>query len=256
MGNESFEFYPGADESGPQPGPSWGNPRWPQVGGESEDDLTQALDPTAMKIAVEKAAKASAKALDPAAIEHAAMNSIKAMMLVRLYRVRGHLAANLDPLGLHARETPEDLTLEFHGFAGQEDTEVYVGGVLGLEWTTVGELYNTLRTTYCGAVGLEYMHIADTAERRFLQDKFESPGETIQFTPEGKRADQAWRRLGRSRDHLRHGASWPLERARQCDGQAIQSDLPRIFRRLCQSRRCRRIRRCEIPPRHQHRPRV
>jgi len=188
MGNESFEYHPGADESGPQPGPSWGNPRWPQVGGESEDDLTQALDPTAMKIAIEKAAKASGKSLDPAAIEHAAMNSIKAMMLVRLYRVRGHLAANLDPLGLQARETPEDLTLEFHGFAGQEDTQVYVGGVLGLEWTTVGELYNTLRTTYCGAVGLEYMHIADTAERRFLQDKFESPGETIQFTPEGKRA--------------------------------------------------------------------
>ena len=45
-----------------------------------------------------------------------------------------------------------------------------------------------LRSTYCGKVGLEYMHIADTEERRFLQDKFESPGETIQFTPEGKRA--------------------------------------------------------------------
>jgi 2-oxoglutarate dehydrogenase E1 component len=188
MGNEPFDFYPDSDDSGPQPGPSWGNPRWPQVGGGFEDELTQALDPTAMKLTIEKAAKKAGKALDPAAIEQAAMNSIKAMMLVRLYRVRGHLAANLDPLGLQKRETPEDLTLEFHGFAGQEDTQVYVGGVLGLEWTSVGDLYNTLRSTYCGNVGLEYMHINDTEERRFLQDKFESPGDTIQFTPEGKRA--------------------------------------------------------------------
>ncbi|GAA4643470.1 2-oxoglutarate dehydrogenase E1 component [Pontixanthobacter gangjinensis] len=188
MGNENLDFSPGDPTAETQKGPSWGNPRWPLVGGESEDEFTQALDPTAMSIAVKEAAKTAGKALDPAAVEEAAGDSIRAMLLVRLYRVRGHLAANLDPLGLSGREVPEDLTLEWHGFAGQEDKQVYVGGVFGFEWVKVGDLFELLRRTYCGHVGLEYMHITDTEERRFLQDKFESPEDTIQFTSEGKKA--------------------------------------------------------------------
>jgi len=189
MGNENHDFLPQlGDQDGPQPGPSWGNPRWPVSGPDAEGDLTQALDPTAMKLAVKEAAKKSGKQIDQSSLEQAANDSIRAMLLVRLYRVRGHLAADLDPLGLHHRDEPEDLSLEWHGFAGQEDKEVFVGGLMGFDWVTVGELYHTLRATYCGKVGLEYMHIADTEERRFLQDKFESPGKTIQFTDEGKRA--------------------------------------------------------------------
>ncbi len=177
-----------ANQEGPQQGPSWGNPRWLAEVVDSEADLTAALDPTQMRLAVAKAAEKTGKALDPKAIEQAADDSIRAMLLVRLYRVRGHLAANLDPLGLSHREVPEDLTLEWHGFGGQEDREVYVGGVFGFEWVSIGELFDVLRATYCGNVGLEYMHISDTEERRFLQDKFETPEDTIQFTPEGKKA--------------------------------------------------------------------
>ncbi|MGY6551650.1 MAG: 2-oxoglutarate dehydrogenase E1 component [Erythrobacter sp.] len=189
MGNEQHDFLPQmTDQDGPQPGPSWERRGWLDALSSSEGDLTSAMDPTTMRIVVEKAAKQADKALDPAAIEKAASLSIAAMTLVRLYRVRGHMAAQLDPLGLSNREGPADLTLEWHGLAGKEREEVYVGSVLGLEWTTVGELHHALRETYCGKVGLEYMHIADTEERRFLQEKFESPGETIQFTPEGKKA--------------------------------------------------------------------
>lgn len=189
MGNESHDFMPElGDQEGPQPGPSWANPHWLADVVDSGADLTVALDPTQMKLAVAAAAQKAGKPADPKAIEQAADDSIRAMLLVRLYRVRGHLAANLDPLGLSHREQPEDLTLEWHGFAGQEDREVYVGGVFGFEWVTVGKLYKALRDTYCGHVGLEYMHISDTEERRFLQDKFEKPDDTIQFTPEGKRA--------------------------------------------------------------------
>ncbi len=189
MGNENHDFLPEmGDQEGPQPGPSWGNPRWLADVVDSEADLTQALDPTQMRLAVTEATKAAGKPTDPKAIEEACDASVRAMLLVRLYRVRGHLAADLDPLGLSHREKPEDLTLEWHGFAGQEDKEVYVGGVFGFEWVTVGTLFDTLRATYCGKVGLEYMHISDTTERRFLQDKFETPEETIQFTPEGKKA--------------------------------------------------------------------
>ncbi len=189
MGNESQTFLPEfSDQEGPQPGPSWANPRWLSEVVDSETDLVAALDPTQMRFAVAQAAAKAGKPLDQKALEQAADDSIRAMLLVRLYRVRGHLAADLDPLGLSHREVPEDLTLEWHGFDGQEGREVYVGGVFGYQWVTVRDLYNSLRTTYCGNVGLEYMHIADTEERRFLQDKFETPQETIHFSDEGKRA--------------------------------------------------------------------
>ena len=189
MGNESHDFLPElGDQEAPQQGPSWGNPKWLAEVVDSGADLTAALDPTQMRMAVAQAAEKAGKQLDPKAIEQAADDSIRAMLLVRLYRVRGRLAANLDPLGLSHREVPEDLTLEWHGFDGQEAREVYVGGVFGFEWVKVSELYDALRATYCGNVGLEYMHITDTEERRFLQDKFETPEDTIQFTEEGKKA--------------------------------------------------------------------
>ena len=189
MGNESHDFLPElSDQGGPQPGPSWDNPRWPLTGVDSESDWTQALDPTTMAVAVKAAAEKAGKATDPRAIEEAAADSIRAMLMIRLYRVRGHLAADLDPLGLAGRELPEELRLEALGFAGQEGKEVYVGGLMGRDWVKVGELADLLRANYCGHVGLEYMHIADVEERRFLQEKFEGPEDVIQFTPEGKRA--------------------------------------------------------------------
>ncbi|NVD44076.1 2-oxoglutarate dehydrogenase E1 component [Qipengyuania atrilutea] len=189
MGNEQHDFLPEMGDQGEaQAGPSWARAKWPLVGGESEDDLTQALDPSAMKLVVAEAAKKAGKVMDEDALQRAADDSNRAMMLIRTFRVRGHLAANLDPLGLSHRDIPEDLTLAGHGFDGDESLEVYIGGVFGFGWVAIGELYSALRTTYCGDVGLEYMHISDTQERRFLQDRFETPEETIQFTPEGKRA--------------------------------------------------------------------
>ncbi|MDF1834028.1 MAG: 2-oxoglutarate dehydrogenase E1 component [Alteraurantiacibacter sp. bin_em_oilr2.035] len=187
MGKESQNFLPEMpSQDGAQQGPSWGNPRWPLTDGVG--DLSQAMDPTDMIAAVKESAARSGRPTDSASIEAAARDSVQAMLLIRLYRVRGHLGANLDPLGLSHREEPEELSLAWHGFAGQNDKEVFVGGAFGFEWVTVGVLYEALRSTYCGHVGLEYMHIADTEERRFLQDKFESPEDTISFTPEGKQA--------------------------------------------------------------------
>ncbi|MFC3096794.1 2-oxoglutarate dehydrogenase E1 component [Alteraurantiacibacter palmitatis] len=191
MGNEPQHFLPEIEgQDGPQPGPSWANPRWPLVDGA---DPSGAMDPTAMKLAVEQAvAGAGAKAgkpVDQASIAEAANDSIRAMMLVRTYRVRGHLAANLDPLGLHKQDIPADLTPEYHGFTGAAlDKPVYLGGTLGFEWASVRELVATLRANYCGNVGLEYMHIADVEERRFLQERIEGKDKVITFTPEGKKA--------------------------------------------------------------------
>ena len=180
-------FFEGLE--GSVAGPSWRNAAWPPA---TTDELTAALDPTQMEPAPKavkgKPAPAAAVA-DKDAITRAAGDSIRAMMLVRTYRVRGHLAANLDPLGLSQREMPEDLKTEYHGFSDADvDRPVYLGGVLGFEWATIRELVDTLRANYCGNVGLEYMHISDVQERRFLQERMEGKDKAIDFSPEGKKA--------------------------------------------------------------------
>ncbi len=189
MGNENQSFLPElGDQDAAQAGPSWANPRWPLTDVSAESDLTQAMDPTAMKAAVKQAVEKAGKPADQASITQAAEDAIRAMLLIRTFRVRGHLASDLDPLGLSKRELPDDLKLEWHFPPEAMDHEIFVGGNLGLEWTTPRELYQCLKANYCGKVGLEYMHISDVEERRFLQERFEGQENVIQFTTEGKRA--------------------------------------------------------------------
>jgi 2-oxoglutarate dehydrogenase E1 component len=171
-------------------GPSWARDTWPLV---ELDEVNAGLDPTRMaieKVAAGARAAAGASGASDADVKRAAQDSINAMMLIRTYRVRGHLAADLDPLGLTQRELPEDLTPEYHGFVGEgaQDRAVWLGGALGLETGTVREIVAILRRNYCGKVGLEYMHINDLEERRFLQDRMEGKDAEIVFTPEGKQS--------------------------------------------------------------------
>jgi 2-oxoglutarate dehydrogenase E1 component len=194
MGNESFDFFPDDPQLGPQPGPSWQRPNWPPAGSAGDDELTRALDPLAFETAIRKAlgtagTAAAAAPVDDAAIKRAAIDSLRAMNLIRTYRVRGHLAADLDPLGLTHLDLPADLTPEFHGFGAEDlDRKIFIGSTLGLEWASVREIVDILRANYCGKVGLEYMHIADVEERRFLQSRMEGADKTIDFTLMGKKA--------------------------------------------------------------------
>ncbi len=173
----------------PEPGPSWARPNWPLA---ELDDLNLGLDPTQATIETVKAAVATRAAQttsDPDAIRRAAEDSIRAMMLIRTYRVRGHLAANLDPLGLTRRDVPADLTPTYHGFEADDlDRPIWLCGVLGFEQASVRELVRVLQANYCGHVGFEYMHINDVDERRFIQDRIEGREAAIQFTPEGKQS--------------------------------------------------------------------
>src|SRR6476661_7792907 len=148
---------------GPEPGPSWARPNWPLA---ELDELNVGLDPTQATIEKVKAAvaeKAAQTTGDPQAIRRAAEDSIRAMMLIRTYRVRGHLAADLDP-------------------------PIWLCGALGFEQATVREIVRVLQRNYCGHVGLEYMHINDVDERRFLQERMEGKDAEIVFTPEGKQS--------------------------------------------------------------------
>ena len=176
--------FDGSSET--ETGPSWQRANWPL---NDTDALTAGMDPTQMQVAVKAAAAKAGAPLSEAELVAATNASIRAMLLVRTYRVRGHLAADLDPLGIQSRELPADLTPEYHGFSGADlDKPVYLGGTLGLEKATIRELVAILRANYCGKVGLEYMHIADVEERRFLQDRFEGADKSIDFTPNGKKA--------------------------------------------------------------------
>jgi 2-oxoglutarate dehydrogenase E1 component len=173
-------------------GPSWARTDWPLPSG---DDLTRALDAADMvitapgKVAGKAVAIAAAAGASPDAIARAAQDSISALMLIRTYRVRGHLAADLDPLGLLKRDLPADLTPEYHGFNQADlDRPVHVGGAMGLQTATIREIVSILRANYCGHVGVEYMHINDVEERRFIQDKIEGRNKEIQFSDNGKKA--------------------------------------------------------------------
>ncbi len=172
-----------------EPGPSWERSNWPI---DELDEINLGLDPTQStieklgKAATERAAAAGAS---PEEIRRAAEDSIRAMMLIRTYRVRGHLAANLDPLGVARGDIPADLNPEYHGFTPADlDRPIWICGVLGFEQATVRQIVKVLQDTYCGHIGFEYMHINEVEERRFIQARIEGEEETVQFTPEGKQS--------------------------------------------------------------------
>ena len=121
-------------------------------------------------------------------VRAATLDSLRAIMMIRAYRMRGHLKANLDPLGLAT--TPGDaseLDPASYGFAEPDfDRSIFLDFVLGLETATVREILAILRRTYCGNVGVQYMHVSDPKEKAWLQERIEGRDKEIVFTPEGK----------------------------------------------------------------------
>jgi 2-oxoglutarate dehydrogenase E1 component len=121
-------------------------------------------------------------------VRAATLDSLRAIMMIRAYRMRGHLKANLDPLGLAT--TPGDaseLDPATYGFAEADfDRPIFLDYVLGLETSTIREILEILRRTYCGNVGVQYMHISDPKEKAWLQERIEGRDKEIAFTKEGK----------------------------------------------------------------------
>jgi 2-oxoglutarate dehydrogenase E1 component len=116
------------------------------------------------------------------------LDSLRALMLIRAYRVRGHLKARLDPLGIAVTEgDASELDPASYGFAESDyDRTIFLDFVLGLETGTLREILDILRRTYCGTLGVQYMHISDPAEKAWLQRRIEGHDKEISFTPEGK----------------------------------------------------------------------
>jgi 2-oxoglutarate dehydrogenase E1 component len=132
------------------------------------------------------AAPAAAAAED---VRAAAQASIRAIQLVRAYRVIGHFEADLDPLHLTATTPHPQLDPRFYGFTEADlDKPVFIDGVLGLQSATPREMVDLLKRTYCGRIGYEFMHINDAEQKDWLQRRVEGPDKEITFTPAGKRA--------------------------------------------------------------------
>ncbi len=123
------------------------------------------------------------------ALRAAATDSIRALQLIRSYRVRGHLEADLDPLGLKPILPHTELDPKTYGFTEADmDRPIFVGNVMGLETATLRQILAQLRATYCGKIGVEFMHIQDPVQRAWIQERIESIRNQTDFTEKGKRA--------------------------------------------------------------------
>ena len=123
----------------------------------------------------------------PQDLKRAARDSLRAMMLIRAYRVRGHLEASLDPLELKPREKHADLDPRSYGFTEADmDREIHIDNILGYESATLRQIVHVLRQTYCGNIGVEYMHIQSPDQRKWLQLRIEGSRNQRDFTSRGK----------------------------------------------------------------------
>ncbi|MGF1554516.1 MAG: 2-oxoglutarate dehydrogenase E1 component [Paracoccaceae bacterium] len=179
-------------------GAPWARPDWPPT---ANGELVAALDGQweqlpapagAAKKAAEKIAKradAEGRTLDAGALRQAVLDSIRAIMYIRSFRSRGHLGADLDPLGLTGRKNHPEFDPKFFGFEEKDlDREIFIDKVLGLETATMREISKLLKRTYQATFALQFMHLQDPEPKAWLQQRIEGYGKEIQFTQNGRRA--------------------------------------------------------------------
>lgn len=173
-------------------GPTWGVPvQELGTNGELIEALTGDCGPTERTLRDNLQARAHQMGYDmsPAASLRAIQDSIRALMLIRAYRVMGHLAADLDPLGLADRKAHRELKPETYGFTEADlDRPIFIDHVLGLETATMRQILRIVRRTYCRHIGVQYMHITSPAQKAWIQARIEGEEKDIRFTLEGRRA--------------------------------------------------------------------
>ena len=175
--------------------PSWTRQDWPQ---QPNDELTNALMNewnTDSEFAIRAGQEINAKAneanitLSNDAVERAVLDSIRAIMIIRAHRIRGHLEADLDPLGLRNEKLHPELDPKSYGFKDEDlDRPIFIDNVLGLQIASMREIVDLVRRTYCGTFALQYMHISDPEQSAWLKERIEGYGKEIKFTREGRKA--------------------------------------------------------------------
>ncbi len=168
--------------------PSWARRDWPPpANGEWAGALTGEAPAPAKPAAIKPVPAPTAASGED--VLRATRDSVRALMMIRAYRMRGHLHANLDPLGMEQRHDHGELNPQTYGFTDEDyERKIFIDGVLGLQFATLFEMVTILRRTYCGPIGFEFMHISNPEEKGWLQARIEGPKKEIVFTREGKRA--------------------------------------------------------------------
>jgi 2-oxoglutarate dehydrogenase E1 component len=173
-------------------GPSW-KPKNGTLPGDG--DLLQALAadwaPNEKELSRKIGAKAQAEGVEISREEafKATRESVRALMLIRAYRVNGHLIANVDPLLLTPPRNHPELDPATYGFTADDlDHPIYIDNVLGLETATLRQIIQILRTTYCGTIGFEFMHISTPEQKQWIQERVEGPDKEVEFSDLGKKA--------------------------------------------------------------------
>ncbi|MBT5267100.1 MAG: 2-oxoglutarate dehydrogenase E1 component [Rhodospirillaceae bacterium] len=165
-------------------GPSWA-PRGTRVIGQQDEDMVAEAE------GVEDVARGQVGRgdLSAADVRAATLDSLRAIMLIRAYRIRGHLKAKLDPLGLQEPTYHPELDPAQYGFGDEDwDRPIFINMVLGLETATLTQIMEVLEGTYCGTIGVEFMHIQDPAQKAWIQERIEGVRNQTDFTPRGKQA--------------------------------------------------------------------
>ncbi|MEM9988494.1 MAG: thiamine pyrophosphate-dependent enzyme, partial [Pseudomonadota bacterium] len=169
-------------------GPSWGRPDWPPS---PSDETTAALDGNWSHLEGEFTEKVAARSPELSAtdVTSAVQDSIKALMLIRAYRIRGHLMADLDPLNLRVEDVHPELDPAEYGFTEEDlDREIFIDHVLGLETASLRTIIEILQRTYCGTFAVEFIHITDPDQKAWIQRRIEGMDKEIKFTADGKKA--------------------------------------------------------------------
>ncbi|HEY4732845.1 MAG TPA: thiamine pyrophosphate-dependent enzyme, partial [Gammaproteobacteria bacterium] len=159
------------------------DPRWrsyfdtlPPVGA-----VTQDVPHSAIRDAFRKYARQGSQ-IQPMAVPLATKvdneqtwKQIRVLQLINAFRFRGHQHAKFDPLELEERPVISELHLDYHGLSDADlDTVFDTGSLVGKDQASLREILDILTTTYCGSIGSEYMHITETSEKRWIQQRLES----------------------------------------------------------------------------------
>jgi 2-oxoglutarate dehydrogenase E1 component len=175
-------------------GPSWLRPDWPPTPG---GDLVHALDgqwpqeakPEKIAEKIKTKAAETGASITEDQVKRAVLDSVRALMIIRAYRIRGHLAADLDPLGLQEKSAHPELDPASYGFTEADmDRPIFLDNVLGLQTGSMRQILDIVRRTYCGTFALQYMHISDPEQSSWLKERIEGLGKEIQFTRRGRQA--------------------------------------------------------------------
>ena len=155
----------------------FGGPEWKKRGTNIIDDIS-----------FDKVVRSSS-AVDFNSFKTSTLDSIRALRLIRAYRINGHLIANLDPLNLHKKNYHPELDYKSYGFSENDlDREIFIDGSLGLETATLNEIIQILNKTYASSIGVEFLHIQSVEQKQWVQERIEEVHNKTNFTTQGKKA--------------------------------------------------------------------